>query len=73
MRYLLALEIRKSTSQLPKIMGSTEWKRELDRMLNAVEVQSTQSFGIINQRFEQLDIPFDDEFQKHVMKMVKIR
>lgn len=54
-------------------MGSTEWKRELDRMLNAVEQQSTQSFGIINQRFEQLDIPFDDEFQKHVMKMAKIR
>lgn len=54
-------------------MDPIEWKRELNRMLNMVEEQSTQSFGIISQRLEQLGIPFDDEFQKHVMNMAKIR
>lgn len=51
-------------------MSSADWNRELNRMLNAVEEHSAQSFGIIK---HHLNHPLDDEFQNYAMKMAKIR
>lgn len=54
-------------------MDPIGWKNELNRLLDKVEEQSTESLAKINQRFMALGLPFDDEFQQNVVKMANIR
>lgn len=54
-------------------MASNDWELELDRMLDLIEKQSTESFEKIDQHFLTLGLSFDDEFRQNVQKMVNLR
>ena len=49
--------------------ASVEWKNDLDVMLDTIENQVKQ----IDQRFKELKLPFDDEFQQIVTQMTNVR
>lgn len=54
-------------------MVTIDWTDELNRMLDIIEKESTESLDKINQQFVALGLPFNDEFRKNVWKMVQLR
>lgn len=54
-------------------MDPTDWKHELNHMLDTIEKQSASSLEKINQHFDEFGLPFDDEFRQHVVKAASLR
>lgn len=50
-----------------------DWERELNRMMDLIEKQSTNTFEKVHQHFMALGFQFDDEFRQNVVKMVNLR
>lgn len=54
--------------------NSDDWKQELNRMLDLIEKQSTESFERIDEKLMELGISMDDDkFRQNVQKMVNLR
>lgn len=46
-----------------------KWQHEMKIMLEVFENQSEKSLRTINECFEELNRPFDDDFRKYFMKI----
>lgn len=50
-------------------MTANDWKRELHRLLELFERESTISLKEIKRQFDMSGLPFDENFRKYFMKM----